>query len=86
MDARLPGDEVAFRWRGRGMLSAITSNWRVFHLDPDYRWAVIAFSRSLFTPAGLDIIGREPELPDEVMAHIKDLVGPTPGLFAVPQR
>jgi lipocalin len=84
-DTRLPRPGVAFRWRGRGLLSPLTSDWRVVELDADYQWAVISFSRSLFTPAGLDIIARQPALSEPVMRHILGLVGESDGLVEVAQ-
>ena len=48
----------SFTWRGRGVLAALTSRWRVVHLSDDRELIVLAFERSLLTPAGLDVIGR----------------------------
>ncbi|GIF23924.1 hypothetical protein BJ973_004537 [Actinoplanes tereljensis] len=54
-----------FTWRGRGVLSALTSRWRVEHLSDDRELIVLTFERSLVTPAGIDVIGRGPgERPD----------------------
>lgn len=50
----------------------------ISHLDPGYRWAVIAFEKSLVTPAGVDIIAREPALSDADLRHIESLAGPVP--------
>ncbi len=48
----------AFTWRGRGLLRALSSRWRVEHLSDDRDLIVLSFARSLLTPAGLDVIGR----------------------------
>ncbi|RFU86607.1 hypothetical protein DY218_11890 [Streptomyces triticagri] len=45
-----------FRWRGRGALRPLSSVWRVTELAPDGSWAVIEFSKSLLTPAGIDVV------------------------------
>ena len=47
-------------WRGRGLLSVLTSRWRVEWLAEDQELIVLSFARSLVTPAGLDVIGRGP--------------------------
>ncbi|MFO0596596.1 MAG: hypothetical protein U0228_14870 [Myxococcaceae bacterium] len=49
-----------FTWSGRGFLAAFTSEWDVASLDPTGRYAIIVFSPTLATPAGLDVIAREP--------------------------
>lgn len=48
----------AFTWRGRGLLCALSSRWRVEHLSDDRELVVLWFARSLVTPAGIDVIGR----------------------------
>jgi hypothetical protein len=40
-----------------GLLKPLTSRWRVETLEGT--WAVISFSPTLFTPAGVDVIARE---------------------------
>ena len=47
-----------FVWRGNGLLSPVTSRWRVVHLSDDRDLVVLTFDRSLLTPAGMDVIGR----------------------------
>jgi hypothetical protein len=47
-----------FVWRGTGALRLLTSRWSVEHLSADGKFAVLSFGRSLFTPAGMDIIGK----------------------------
>jgi len=85
IDTRLSQPGVVFRWRGTGLLSPLTSDWHITELDPDYQWAVISFSRSLLTPAGLDIIAREAALPEPVMRHILGLIGESDGLVLMAQ-
>jgi hypothetical protein len=48
----------AFTWRGRGLLRALSSQWRVEHLSDDRNLVVLSFARSLLTPDGMDVIGR----------------------------
>ncbi|MBB5868479.1 hypothetical protein F4553_001858 [Allocatelliglobosispora scoriae] len=80
VDTRLPGATPAFRWRGTGLLRLVKSDWQVTHRDPQYRWAVIGFTRSLLTPAGVDIIARTPGIPAGIPADVLA----QPGLTAIP--
>ncbi|KEP48383.1 putative TrfA domain protein [Rhizoctonia solani 123E] len=51
---------VSYHWRGKGWLMIATSNWQVLGYNPDLGWAVTYFSKTLFTPAGLDVYVRDP--------------------------
>ncbi|MGW6270157.1 MULTISPECIES: hypothetical protein [unclassified Streptomyces] len=65
IDTRLtdrPGS--VYRWRGRGLLAVLSSEWEVRELGADDAWAVIVFSRSLVTPAGVDVVVRADRLAD----------------------
>ena len=72
-------DSTAFVWRGKGLLSVLRSHWRVALLDPQQQWAVIIFSKTLFTPEGVDIVGRQPLSPGTI-DHIKELMKRDPVL------
>ncbi|PZR07566.1 MAG: hypothetical protein DI536_27230 [Archangium gephyra] len=48
-----------FTWRGRGLLSLFKSEWDVVYVDARDRFAIITFSKTLATPAGLDVIARK---------------------------
>ncbi|WP_420150841.1 hypothetical protein [Spirosoma sp.] len=67
-------DSAAFVWRGKGILSVVRSKWKVVLIDPAGQWAVIWFSKTLFTPEGVDIISRTPTLPAETQQHIITLM------------
>ena len=67
-------DSATFVWRGKGLLSLVRSTWHVALIDPAGQWAVIWFSKTLFTPEGVDIISRTPTLPAETQKHIKSLM------------
>lgn len=47
-----------FTWRGVGWLALFSSAWDVVAIDPAGAWAIIAFSSTLATPEGVDIITR----------------------------
>jgi len=64
----------AFIWRGKGLLAVAKSKWEVKLLDPKGEWAVIMFSKTLFTPEGIDIISRKQKLDPATILAIKDKI------------
>ncbi len=68
-----------FTWRGRGLLALFTSEWDVVFLDPNGRFAIITFSKTLATPAGLDVIARAP-ISDEGWAEALKVIEAQPAL------
>jgi hypothetical protein len=52
------GDGSAFVWRGKGLLFIARSYWRVENVAADGTFALIRFEKTLFTPAGVDVITR----------------------------
>jgi len=76
------GDE--FVWRGRKLLKLFASHWSVTGMSDDGTIAVIHFTKSLATPAGVDVIVREgTELSGirATIAHGTDEYGLTPEEF-----
>jgi hypothetical protein len=52
-------DKDTFIWRGSGMITKhLSSKWGVVYINPDGEWAIIRFEKTLFTPAGYDVISR----------------------------
>jgi hypothetical protein len=76
------GDE--FVWRGRRLLRLVASHWTVAGASEDGTIAVIRFSKSLATPAGVDVIVRDgtqqPEL-RRTIAHATEDFGLSPEEF-----
>lgn len=70
-DTQDPNDATAFVWRGKGLLSLLKSKWKVALMDDSGQWAVIWFSKTLFTPEGVDIISRTPSLSPDIIRQIK---------------
>ncbi|CUA74098.1 hypothetical protein RSOLAG22IIIB_10986 [Rhizoctonia solani] len=66
---------VSYHWRGKGWLMIATSNWQVLGYNPDLGWAVTYFSKTLFTPAGLDVYVRDPSSVGEEI--VKDILEAT---------
>ena len=76
------GDE--FVWRGTGLLRLVASRWTVAASSDDGTIAVVRFSKSLATPAGVDVIVREDAEHPEVratIAHSTERFGLTPEDF-----
>lgn len=76
------GDE--FVWRGKGLLRLFASHWSIAGLSDDGSVAVVRFSKSLVTPAGVDIIVRDGSDHTEVrklIAHGTEQFGLTPEDF-----
>ncbi|KAH8916124.1 hypothetical protein BT69DRAFT_1270783 [Atractiella rhizophila] len=48
-----------FQWRGTGWLKLFTSDWQLLALSDDGEIAVTYFSKTLFTPEGIDIYARD---------------------------
>jgi hypothetical protein len=69
-----------FIWRGKGLLAIAKSNWEVRLTDENRQWAVIYFSKTLFTPAGVDIISRTETLDKATLDYIKAKMASDPVL------
>lgn len=60
IDTRDPALPCHFTWRGRGLLRLLSSDWYIVDLDREAGVMAIFFTKTLFTPAGLDIAARSP--------------------------
>ena len=63
----------AFNWRGKGWLVIASSKWEILGWGEDLGvgWVVTYFSKTIFTPAGIDVYCRDPNgLGQENMAKI----------------
>ncbi|MCW3084195.1 MAG: hypothetical protein JWP12_1561 [Bacteroidetes bacterium] len=70
----------AFVWRGKGLLAIAKSNWEIKLIDPQGNWVVIWFSKTLFTPEGIDIISRRQQLDEATLLEIKNKITQDPVL------
>ncbi|KAG9096002.1 hypothetical protein FRC07_011002, partial [Ceratobasidium sp. 392] len=84
---------ASYHWRGKGLLKVASSQWQVLGYDERAGWAVTYFSKTLFTPAGLDLYVRDPgavskELVEEILKATKGVEGEVgklaEGFFEVP--
>lgn len=48
-----------FVWRGKGLQKLISSRWTVEGNNPEATIVVIRFEKTLFTPAGIDVLVRD---------------------------
>lgn len=81
VDTRDPTAPGHFLWHGVGSLAVARNHWYVLAVDDDYRWAVIGFPKSTIgTPAGLDIIAREPTLEPAAFEAAKAWIESQPSL------
>lgn len=60
IDRQDPQLSCHFTWRGRGLLALLTSEWYVVDLDRDAGVMAIYFSKTLFTPEGMDVAASSP--------------------------
>ncbi|ORX36624.1 hypothetical protein BD324DRAFT_626599 [Kockovaella imperatae] len=75
---------ATFDWKGSGMLFFVHSHWEVlgYGTDPDsgLEWAVTYFSKTLFTPAGIDIYIRRKsdtdatDVPPEKNTQLRNMI------------
>lgn len=54
-----PKGNLEFVWRGNGVLRLLKSHWRIEHICESAQWMILSFEKTLFTPAGHDIIVKE---------------------------
>lgn len=71
-----------FTWRGRGVLALFASDWDVVFIDEHERFAIITFTKTLATPAGLDVIARE-ALDDATWAEAQRVIAAEPTLASL---
>lgn len=65
-------------WQGRNLLtSLIKCNWQILALEKNYKWAVIFFENTFFSPQGMDIIARYDHLDENTYAHIEESLRPS---------
>lgn len=69
-DYPVMGNDRSFIWRGKGMLGFLKSKWRVLYINHEQGWAVIQFKKTLFTPAGTDVISRSKKLAPEIEIQV----------------
>lgn len=63
-----------FYWRGKGLLAIASSKCDIRLRDPKGQWAVSWFSKTAFSPEGVEIISKTPTLPPATLSHIKQLM------------
>jgi hypothetical protein len=62
----------SFIWRGKSLLFFIKSRWQIKLMDEKGEWAVIWFSKTIFTPEGVDVISRNKAIGPIILSQIKE--------------
>lgn len=83
VDVQHPTVPTHFTWSGRGFLAAFTSEWDVVSIDAQGRYAIITFSATMATPAGLDVIARDAALSDDAWTAARAEIDATAELKAI---
>jgi hypothetical protein len=60
-----------FVWRGTGLLSMLSSKWKILHFSEKEGWALIFFERTSFTPEGFDVITKVEKPNQKTIQHIR---------------
>lgn len=77
VDTQVSQGSQAWVWRGKGLFTLFTSRWEIVAVAEDEQSLALAFTRTLFTPAGMDLIARTPTLDDAAyQAWLARLGGP----------
>ncbi len=63
-DKTLNNLNTKFEWRGKGIISLLTSNWEIIYMEDKLDWLIIHFEKTIFTPAGYDVLSKN-KLPSE---------------------
>ena len=73
-DERAAEYKKGFIWQGKGLKSLLSSKWRILHYNQKYQIAILAFDKTLFTPAGYDVISRNKKLSPKLLSRIQQLL------------
>ena len=61
-DFALNKNNTSFKWKGKGLLSMLSSKWKIIYYNKEENWAIIKFEKTLFTPKGYDVISKNKNL------------------------
>jgi hypothetical protein len=74
-DTEDPAAPGRYLWRGRGLLWLFRSRWQVVAAGPALDWVALRFERTWATPAGADVIAREPGLDEAALGEALQALG-----------
>jgi hypothetical protein len=80
VDRQDPELSCHFTWRGRGLLALLRSDWYVIDLERERGLMAIYFSKTWFTPEGIDIAASSPSPDPEAVAACIERVRASPSL------
>ncbi|MBR9919248.1 MAG: lipocalin family protein [Bacteroidetes bacterium] len=67
-------DNRNFVWRGKGLLWLFRSKWQIDFMARDKSWMIVSFARTLFTPAGYDVVCRQAEPDADSKEHMEQIL------------
>lgn len=86
-------NENRFKWQGKGLLFIAVSHWQVDWLHKESGIMIISFTKTLFTPEGVDVLSRHQFPSDASLELAKQYIAGNPvlnakakGLFRVVQN
>ena len=63
-----------FKWKGKGLLGFVGSEWWVVAYDRDDQWMITQFESTLFSPAGVDVISKSKTLSENELQEIQQVL------------
>lgn len=73
-DKPMNAENTEFRWRGKGLLKLLKSDWKVLKINKEEQWAIVYFEKTLFTPEGYEVISRAKNLSSETLAKVEAIL------------
>jgi hypothetical protein len=74
VDVQNQDNPARFTWRGDGVLALFTSEWFVAYASPTGELAIIYFTATPATPAGVDVVTRAPVVSPELVATAEQVI------------
>lgn len=69
-----PEDDTKFTWRGKGLLTMLSSNWQIEWINHAKDCIVISFEKTLVTPAGVDILTRVNNPSEKTLTEARQII------------
>jgi hypothetical protein len=73
-------DLTTYKWRGKGLLMIASSRWKLEWADTTENCIVISFERSIFSPAGVDVLTKTKGASDKILGAALAFINNTESL------